>query len=116
MNLINNAIKFSASDDLITLSVKEYENLLYFSVKDCGAGISQEDLLRLGQYGTTINNQNMNPDGHGVGLYSSKMILKEIGPSEELYITSEVGEGSEFSFVVFANLENEKEQIKNQFK
>ena len=48
----------------------------------------------------------MNNYGTGIGLYTSKMIINQIGPSENLTISSEEGIGSDFSFYMYQNVDD----------
>lgn len=47
INLIDNAIKFTSPGDVIELNISQDDENTYLEVRDTGAGISKEDLLRV---------------------------------------------------------------------
>ncbi len=50
MNLVNNAIKFTRKEGIVEIIAEVYgnQNLIYFSVRDTGVGMSSEILKGLG--------------------------------------------------------------------
>ena len=48
----------------------------------------------------------MNNYGIGIGLCTSKIIINEIGPCNEIFIKTEPNVGSEFSFFIYKNSDN----------
>ena len=81
-NLLSNAIKFSPAGGSITVTVTPYaesgedEAHVVVSVKDSGAGMTAENLLRLFQEGVQFNaNTLQDGGGSGFGLYISKGIV-----------------------------------------
>lgn len=92
-NVLDNAIKYSEPESVITISVTEYEMYLAISVKDQGIGIRQENVSKI--FGRFYREEAVNQeDGVGIGLYLTREILKK----EDGYIKvkSIFGEGSEF--------------------
>lgn len=50
----------------------------------------------------------MNKEGIGLGLTICRSLIGRLGPSGELNIESEIGQGSVFSFKLFTNLTKNK--------
>jgi signal transduction histidine kinase/CheY-like chemotaxis protein/HPt (histidine-containing phosphotransfer) domain-containing protein len=101
INLLGNAIKFSATGDIITIVSLVEESpdgvCLRFDVQDNGIGISEEHLERIfdafeqGDASTTKQY-----GGTGLGLAISKRLVTMMGG--DISVTSTVGKGSCFSF------------------
>ncbi len=100
-NIINNAVKYTQQGE-ITVNVKlvslEGEIAkLFFSVKDTGAGIKEEDIANLFEVFKRIDEEkNRNIEGTGLGLNIVINLLKLMGST--LNVESEYGKGSEFFF------------------
>ncbi|MGC9343918.1 MAG: ATP-binding protein, partial [Bacteroidales bacterium] len=97
-NLLKNAIKFT-DEGTITLSVKQEKDHYLFSVKDTGIGIDPKyhqtifDRFRQAQL-----SENVLRGGNGLGLAISKAFVERMGG--EIWVKSEPGVGSEFSFII----------------
>ncbi len=95
-NLVNNALKYSFKDSKIIVTVWVDEDILYFSVKDNGTGISEKNqkiiFERFKRIDTGINSLNR---GHGLGLSITKALLDVMGGNIE--IDSKKGDGSTFT-------------------
>ena len=104
VNLISNALKFTPSGS-ITLTIKQLQSLnekstiLYFSVKDTGIGIKQQNQEKIFfsfvQEDTTTTRKF---GGTGLGLAISNQLLGLM--NSKLQLISEYGEGSDFNFTV----------------
>jgi len=71
INLLGNAIKFSAEGSVITLDIREQNDYLMLSVKDEGVGISEEDQQHL--FSSFHRGKNaVNIEGTGLGLHIVK--------------------------------------------
>lgn len=92
-NVLDNAIKYSASESKVIISVMEYEMYMAISVKDFGIGIREEDTAKIfGRFYRAGEVQQ--EDGVGIGLYLAREILrKEYGYFK---VNSKHGEGAEF--------------------
>jgi len=98
-NLLNNAIKFTPSGGKITVSVKDNDNFLAVSVSDTGVGISPEDLPRLFQFEDFHTTSGTAGElGTGLGLIICHEFVKKHGG--EIFVTSEQGKGSIFTFTL----------------
>lgn len=97
LNLGNNAIKFTPQGGQIILGSRflKQDNLVQFFIKDNGVGIPQEKLSLLFNPFTRLNNK-VNNDGHGLGLWICKIIIKI--HKGEIWIESEEGQGTTVFF------------------
>lgn len=100
MNLLSNGVKYTDTGSVV-LSVncetREDTAVLYFSVKDTGIGIKQEDLGKLYEEFQRIDlGRNRNVEGTGLGMAIARQLLQLMG--SDLQIESEYGKGSEFYF------------------
>ena len=100
VNLISNAVKFCAQKDgRIQLEAWQDAGFLRVDVKDNGIGIAKADqqkiFERFQQAGNTLTDK---PQGTGLGLPISRQILQRFGG--EIWVESESGKGSTFSFRV----------------
>ena len=102
-NLLTNAAKYTKAGS-ITFIVKNNgrdgdDIRLWFSVKDTGIGIREEDISRLmDSFVRFDEKKNRNIEGTGLGLSITKQLLGLMG--SQLEIKSKYGEGSEFSFEI----------------
>ncbi|MCL2517807.1 MAG: response regulator [Oscillospiraceae bacterium] len=103
-NLLSNAVKFTSEYGLINLSTQliEIENgvcVIQFSVSDNGIGISAEQQARLFQsFHQAESDTTRKFGGTGLGLSISKNIVELM--DGKIWVESELGKGSVFSFTV----------------
>lgn len=100
VNLLNNAIKYTAQGE-VTLDIKGErdgeDEVLDISVKDTGSGIKEEDMVRLfGKFRRIEEGKNHSVEGTGLGMSITVMFLDLM--STKLNVESEYGKGSTFSF------------------
>jgi len=111
-NLIGNAIKFTPEKGSITLNtrfIKEEEGIctLQIGVSDTGIGISPEQQARLFQsFEQAESSTTRKYGGTGLGLAICKSIVEMMGG--EIWINSEIGKGSTFSFTIQIKRGDEK--------
>ena len=103
VNLIGNAIKFTAVGDVIVeVSVPEEENrigLLHFCVRDTGIGIPVDKRDRLFKSFSQVDNSTTRQyGGTGLGLAICKRLAELMGG--RVWVESELGLGSAFHFTV----------------
>lgn len=108
INLLTNAVKYT-EEGTVTLTVScttDGESaFLYFSVKDTGIGIREEDIGRLYEEFQRFDMfRNRNVEGTGLGMNIVQEFLKLMG--SELQIKSEYEKGSEFSFTLEQKIMN----------
>lgn len=98
INLISNAVKFTTSGS-VTCRVKPENDGICISVIDTGVGIALEDqpkvFEKFRQVGDTLTDK---PKGTGLGLPICKQIIDHHGG--KIWVESEAGKGSTFSFIV----------------
>ena len=98
-NLIINAIKFTREKGQITMASEYKDGLLELSVSDNGVGIQKQNLekiLNMKEYYTTFGTKREKGSGLGLNLCID-FIRRNNG---ELYIDSEYGKGSTFTFTL----------------
>lgn len=75
-NLLDNALKFSKKDDLVSIFLNTNKSDLVALIKDQGRGIDKEDLTRI--FGEFYKGKNRNEEGGmGIGLYLAKSIIEK---------------------------------------
>ncbi|MCH9698402.1 MAG: response regulator [Gammaproteobacteria bacterium] len=95
INLLNNAIKFTDKGEVL-LRISYRSEVATFQVIDSGQGIDQQDIDKIFQPFTRLNQSTGNAvQGSGLGLTISKILTELMGG--ELSVTSNKGEGSTFT-------------------
>jgi signal transduction histidine kinase len=97
LNLISNAIKFTA-EGTVTMSVKNQGQELLFAVIDTGPGIPPEKQDLIFEPFIQAENGERQLQGTGLGLPISRSLIRAHGG--ELWADSEGGEGSAFFFTL----------------
>ena len=103
-NLISNALKFTDSG-MISISLKEKNKRIFFSIKDTGCGISNEvgkHIFDKFYQGDTSHSQ----EGNGLGLSMVKKIIDLLGG--EITVSSALGKGSTFTVILDKMEENDE--------
>lgn len=95
-NLISNAIKFTPKGGQIRVHVAEADGTLVFSVSDTGTGIPPEMLEAVFERFWQVGKNDKR--GLGLGLYIARSIVEAHGG--KIWVESEVGKGSTFSFTL----------------
>jgi len=94
-NLLHNALKFSAPDQSVLLSVFPEAGDVVFEVADEGEGIRKEDIARIFErFHQSEAASTRKAQGAGLGLYITKKLVEAMGGG--ITVTSEVGAGSTF--------------------
>jgi len=100
INLLGNAVKFTASGSVVLRVVPTFENggsFLDFCVEDTGIGISSETLDRLFQPFVQADSKMNRPfGGTGIGLAICKRLAESMGGA--ITVASTPGRGSTFTF------------------
>lgn len=96
-NLLNNSSKFTESGD-ISLSVKNNEDNIVFSVSDDGPGIKKEDLHKIFKKFSQTSDGSDKKYSLGIGLFVSKNIVE--AHHGMIWVESEYGKGSTFYFSI----------------
>jgi CheY-like chemotaxis protein/two-component sensor histidine kinase len=104
VNLLGNAIKFTAECGIVDFTINEDVNdseisKIQFIVKDSGIGIKKENTLKIfDSFEQGSLNIEKQYGGSGLGLSISNSLVKLMGG--ELEVVSEEGRGSEFFFTL----------------
>jgi two-component system, sensor histidine kinase and response regulator len=117
VNLSNNAVKFTDTGEIVVSTdlkkIEESQVTLKFSVTDTGIGMTSEQAANLFQpFMQADSSTTRKYGGTGLGLTISKRLAEMMGG--EIWVESEHGRGSTFSFT--ANFGMGKEKAKKQFK
>ena len=93
INLISNAIKYSAENTEITLRTAITATEIQISIRDAGIGIPEDEQKHLfGRFFRASNATNIN--GTGLGMYIVKRYVDML--NGEISFNSKLGEGTEF--------------------
>ena len=99
MNLISNAIKFSASGDIkLRVFYGQFDDgkiALHLEVSDCGLGISPKDIERIfDDFVVLDNSYERHASGTGLGLGIIRTLVQRLGG--DIKCESKIGHGSKF--------------------
>jgi signal transduction histidine kinase len=98
-NLISNAIKYTHNAGAINILVSEADNAVRFAIKDNGVGIDKDVVDKLFKIQHKVSSPGTNNErGTGLGLILCKEFIERHGGS--IWLTSELGKGSEFYFTL----------------
>jgi GAF domain-containing protein len=98
INLVGNAIKFTDAGEVV-IKASASDGTFHLSVRDTGPGISAADQAKLFQEFQQADNAiTRKKGGTGLGLAISKRIVEMHGG--KIWVESQVGQGSTFSFTV----------------
>jgi len=108
-NLMGNAVKFTQKGEIeLKVSYKEIDNQrgkFYFSVRDTGIGISEEQQAKLFKvFSQADSSITRKYGGTGLGLVISQMIANKMNSG--LFISSELGIGTTFHFEIETEVEH----------
>ena len=96
-NLLDNAIKFSPTDSIITIETTEKHSKIFVSVKDNGVGIPKNELKFIfDRFFKSDSSRGRDRKGTGLGLAIVKEIIKS--HEENINVISTEGVGTEFIF------------------
>ena len=98
-NLIGNAIKFTKEGQITFGYNLKHNRYIEFFVSDTGIGIPNNKIkLIFDRFGQVNQERSLQPSGTGLGLPISKSLVNLMGG--EMWVESEVGEGSTFYFTL----------------
>lgn len=95
-NLLSNAIRYSYENATVNINIEDTEQGIQFSVQDFGKGIEEQYLEKIFERYFRIPGSKK--EGTGLGLSIGKELIEAQGG--KLTVTSELGSGSVFSFVL----------------
>jgi len=94
-NVIENALKYSSDDSEVEIKLYNKKSKLIIEIIDDGCGISEESQpFIFDKFYRALDAKKLASDGTGVGLYVSKILLKEM--NGEIWFDSKKDEGSIF--------------------
>ncbi|MFQ5779425.1 MAG: ATP-binding protein [Nitrospiria bacterium] len=98
-NLLDNAIKFTPPGGQITITLQQVQRSLKTAIRDTGVGIPPEKLPRVFERFYQAERESSTHEiGSGLGMFIAKNLVELHGG--EIWVTSEVGKGSEFVFTL----------------
>lgn len=98
-NILSNAYKYTPNGGTITLSVREEDKRIRFSITDTGIGLSKEQVTQLGTpFWRADDDYTNSQPGTGLGFFITRSLVRQM--DSDIKIESEVGKGSTFSFSV----------------
>lgn len=97
--LIDNAIRYTPKQSVVTVRVEKNGRYILFSVEDSGIGISPKDQRRIFEkFFRAENASRFQSEGTGVGLFIAQAVITEMGGA--INFTSQEGKGSRFFFTL----------------
>jgi signal transduction histidine kinase len=106
LNLLSNAIKFTPDGGQIFLKANTEGNHLVVKVKDTGAGIAAEEKQKLFRPYYHLSTDRTSIPGLGLGLSITKQLVELHGGA--IWVQSEPGKGSTFSFSLPRGITSER--------
>ncbi len=105
-NLVMNSIKYGKENGTTEVSIEDLvKNKIIVRIRDNGEGIEEQFIPRLFERFFRVDKSGARSEGgSGLGLSIVKHIIE--GHNEKIYVESEYGKGSEFSFTMEKALEN----------
>ncbi len=99
LNLISNALKYTAKGGRVLVTLKERKHTIHFSVRDSGIGIPAVEQARIfDRFFRASNAIDHDQQGTGLGLYLAKLIIECLGG--EISLESTEGKGTTVSFYI----------------
>jgi two-component system, NtrC family, sensor kinase len=99
LNLLSNAVKFTPEGGRIGINARKVDGAVEISVRDTGIGISAEDQAKIfEEFRQVGSNYAHKTEGTGLGLTLAKKFVELHGG--RIWVDSEVGKGSTFSFTL----------------
>ncbi len=114
-NLVGNAVKFTQQGGAINISVSceflQDKVAVQFDIEDTGIGIPASELNNIFSmyYQVKEGSGNLHAVGTGIGLSVSRQLAKLMGG--DIYVDSELGEGSVFSLSIHLPLSQAKPEL-----
>jgi signal transduction histidine kinase len=99
LNLLSNAVKFTPEGGRIGINARQSDGSVEISVTDTGIGIAPEDQPRIFEEFRQVGSDYTHKvEGTGLGLTLAKKFVELHGG--KIWVTSESGKGSRFSFTL----------------
>ena len=102
LNLLSNAVKFTPEGGRIGINARQADGSVEISVSDTGTGIAPEDQATIFEEFRQVGSDYTHKvEGTGLGLTLAKKFVELHGG--RIWVTSEVGKGSRFTFTLPIN-------------
>lgn len=102
-NIVDNAIKYTSSGGLVTVSVREYELFVCIDIMDNGIGMTEEETAKI--FARFYRSPRVYEEkGVGIGLYLAREIVSKEGGY--IKVSSELSKGSVFSVFLPKSIKN----------
>ncbi|MHB9106297.1 MAG: sensor histidine kinase [Armatimonadota bacterium] len=98
INLLSNALKYSIPGTPVAVRAQQEDGMVRVSITDKGPGIPPEEQPNLFQRYYRAKSTRTTEEGIGLGLYITKLLVEAHGG--RVWVDSEVGKGSTFSFTL----------------
>jgi signal transduction histidine kinase len=109
LNLLSNALKFTPEGGRIDLRAAMNEGMAEISVTDTGVGIAPEDQKVIFEEFRQVGTADKKVEGTGLGLALSRKFIELHGG--RIWVQSQVGHGSTFTFTLPVRREGEPIQL-----
>ncbi|MCX7843024.1 MAG: cell wall metabolism sensor histidine kinase WalK [Clostridia bacterium] len=107
INILHNAIKFTPEKGIIKIKTSSGKDRVFVSVEDNGIGIESEEIdLIWERFHKSDKSRSRDKTGTGLGLAIVKNIINE--HKQSIWVESEIGKGTKFTFTLQKNMENEQ--------
>jgi signal transduction histidine kinase len=102
LNIISNAIKFTDRDGSIRIIIQKFDDSLRIAVADTGVGIKDEDQDKLFKLFGAVKEEKkkLNPNGIGLGLVISKLIVSQFNGKIDFISKFEFGSTFFYDFEI----------------
>ncbi|MBI2267076.1 MAG: response regulator, partial [Armatimonadetes bacterium] len=108
INLLGNAIKFTPDGGKITISAVPRVESVEFTIADTGIGIEESHFQKIFEAFSQVDSSaSRSFEGTGLGLTLTKKLVEVHGG--RIWVDSEIGKGSKFTFILPAPLEETPE-------
>ncbi|OYX83756.1 MAG: hypothetical protein B7Y83_10425 [Flavobacteriales bacterium 32-34-25] len=102
INLVSNALKFTHNGKVTVLAklvdVKDKLYFIEFNIEDNGAGIAEENQVKIFDKFVQVSRKEIDYQGTGLGLSIVKQLLELFNST--IYLKSELGKGTSFNFTI----------------
>lgn len=109
-NLLNNAVKFTATGSVsLYCKLDALNNRLYFTIEDTGIGIAAQEQERIfDMYYKSNDGRRLSIIGSGIGLSVSRALVEAM--QGNISVSSKVGKGSSFAVLLPTELLQQEQQ------
>jgi len=95
-NIMDNALKFTAKDGHVTLSLTKNGDFALISIADTGIGIAPDEIPKLfTKFHRATSTLQYEYEGVGIGLYITKLVVTQFGG--DVSVASTLGKGTTFT-------------------